>query len=212
MKRELKQFNLNHPAAIGAGSRLEVPMGATTLCPSEKAVAVFDLDGTLVETDAANTAAYQRALLQCGRGTMAGWYGRVTSHLIRELETNISESEMNVIVRKKVEAYCHELWRTHLGPAANALKCVLVNRDLFDKVVLITNSAERRTLETLRFHQLSNCFDEIVCNAGVGNKYANYFNRHDTDPAACVVWENEAGQIQSALAAGVKQENIIKVV
>ena len=34
----------------------------------ERAIAVFDLDGTLVETDAANSAAYRAALLGCGCG------------------------------------------------------------------------------------------------------------------------------------------------
>ena len=54
-------------------------------------------------------------------------------------------------------------------------------------------------------------FDEIVCNGGVGDKFANYFDSFDTDPAACVVWENEEGRIKSAIAAGVKMENIRKV-
>ena len=35
---------------------------------AEKAIAVFDLDGTLVETDAANSAAYRAALRECGCG------------------------------------------------------------------------------------------------------------------------------------------------
>lgn len=175
------------------------------------AVAVFDLDGTLVETDAANSAAYRVALRECGCGVISGLYGRITAGVIRSEIEGISDLEMNGIVRAKVDAYCHELWRTRLGPAVDALKCVLVNRKAFEKVVLVTDSAERRAMETLRFHGMAGCFDEIVCNGGVGDKFANYFENFDTDPAACVVWENEEGKIKSAIAAGIKMENIRKV-
>lgn len=174
-------------------------------------VAVFDLDGTLVKTDAANSAAYRTALCECGCGVVSGLYGRITAGAIRAAIEGISDLEMNEIVRTKVDAYCHELWRTRLGPAADALKCVLVNRKAFEKIVLVTDSAERRAIETLQFHGMADCFDEIVCNAGVGDKYMNYFKSFDTDPAACVVWENEEGKIKSAIAAGVKMENIRKV-
>lgn len=173
--------------------------------------AVFDLDGTLVETDAANSAAYRTALCECGCGVVSGLYGRITAGAIRAAIDGISDLEMNEIVRAKVDAYCHELWRTRLGAAADALNCVLINREAFNKVVLLTDGAERRAMETLRYHGLAGCFDEIVCNAGVGDKYANYFKSFDTDPAACVVWENEEGKIRSAIAAGVKMENIRKV-
>ena len=177
----------------------------------EKAVAVFDLDGTLVETDAANSAAYRDALNGVGVGNVTGLYGRITAGVIREAVAGISDLEMNESVRQKVEAYCHHLWRTRLGAAADALNCVLINREAFNKVVLLTDGAERRAMETLRYHGLAGCFDEIVCNAGVGDKYVNYFKSFDTDPAACVVWENEEGKIKSAIAAGVKIENIRKV-
>ena len=178
---------------------------------TERSIAVFDLDGTLVETDAANSAAYRTALLGCGCGAVSELYGRITAGAIRAAIDGISDLEMNEIVRTKVDAYCHELWRTRLGPAADALKCVLVNRKAFEKIVLVTDSAERRAIETLQFHGMADCFDEIVCNAGVGDKYMNYFKSFDTDPAACVVWENEEGKIKSAIAAGVKMENIRKV-
>lgn len=176
-----------------------------------KAIAVFDLDGTLVETDAANSAAYREALRGHDHGEVLGLYGRITAGMIRAAIAGISELEMNEIVRAKVDAYCHELWRTRIGAAADDLKCVLVHRNAFEKVVLLTDSAERRAMETLRFHGLAGCFDEIVCNGGVGDKYSNYFEYFDTDPAACVVWENEEGKVKSAIAAGVKIENIRKV-
>lgn len=177
----------------------------------EKTIAIFDLDGTTVETDAANSAAYLAGLESVGVMVKLGMYGRITSDIIKRGLPEISAGELNEIVRAKIEAYCHELWRTRLGPAADALKCVIMNRASFDKVVLLTQSSERRAMETLRYHGIAGCFDEIVCNGGNGNKYANYFGVYDTDPAACVVWENENEQIKSALVAGVKMENIRKV-
>ncbi len=90
-------------------------------------------------------------------------------------------------------------------------RCVLVHRSAFDKVVLLTDSSEQRAQETLARFDLARHFDEIVCNGGRGDKFANYFGAFDSDPAACAVWENEEGQIKSAIAAGVKMKNIRKV-
>ena len=178
---------------------------------SHEKIAMFDLDGTVVNTDAANFAAYRIALAKVGIKNIAGIYGRMTAEVIRSTIESVSIAEMNYIVQLKVEAYCKGLWRTRLGPAASDFKCILVNRDRFDKIVLLTNSLERRAIETLRHFGLQNYFDEIVCNGGSGDKYANYFKSFDSDAAACVVWENEEGQIMSAIAAGVKTENIRKV-
>lgn len=173
-------------------------------------IAIFDLDGTLVDTDAANAAAYGVALQHFGFAGIVGMYGRVTSDIVRNA-ANLDESELDVVVKAKIGAYCRQLGRTCLGLAVGALRYVRDNRNAFSKVVLLTDSAERRAYETLRFWSLDGCFDEIVCNAGRGDKYSNYFKNFDSDPAACVVWENENRQIKAAIAAGVKNENIRKV-
>ena len=149
-------------------------------------IAVFDLDGTLIETNAANSAAYHAAMRKNGVDVF-GVYGRITASVIRQILCNNDKSDADAIVDAKVSMFCHELWRTRLGPAANDLECVMVERTAFDKVVLLTDSSERRAMETLNYHSLAGCFDEIVCNGGQGNKYANYFNAFDSDPAACVV-------------------------
>ena len=171
-------------------------------------IAIFDLDGSLVETDEANSAACECALARFGVHRVGVLYGRITAETVRAV--GMADVDVNAIVKAKIAAYCHQLWRTQLGTAAEALQCVLVNRSAFDKVVLLTNSIERRAIETLRYYGLEHCFDEITCN-GSGDKYANYFKSFDSDPAACVVWENEEGQIMSAIAAGVKTGNIRKV-
>lgn len=176
---------------------------------TKKRIAIFDLDGSLVETDEANSAAYDIALAQNGMGNIRGLFGRITSSDVRNLGCSLDC--VNSIVKAKVSAYCHELWRTRLGPAADGLRCVIVNHDVFEKVVCLTDSAEQRAVETLRHWSLDGFFDEVVCNGGRGDKYANYFGDFDSDPAACVVWENEDRQIMSAIAAGVKMEYIRKV-
>lgn len=174
-------------------------------------IAIFDLDGTLADTDAANLSAYRVALAQVGVRNMFGLVGRVTADVVRAAMGDAATVAFDDVVRAKVKAYCRELWRASLGPASDAFHCVLVNRSMFDKVVLLSDGNERRVMETLNHFGWKNLFDELVCNGGEGNKYANYFRGFDSDPAACVVWENEDGQIKSAIAAGVKMENIRKV-
>lgn len=173
--------------------------------------AIFDMDGTLIETDAANNAAYMVAVRQTGAIGVAGFYGRITAGVIAQCVEGVRKTDVDEIVKVKVASYCKQLWLARLGAAAKDLECVLLNRECFSKVVLLTDSTERRAMETLNHFGMVGCFDEIVCNAGNGDKYMNYFNEFDTDPAASVVWENEEGKIQSAIAAGVKVENTRKV-
>lgn len=168
-------------------------------------IAIFDLDGTLVDTDAANAAAYDVALQRFGFAGIAGMYGRVSSNIVRKA-AKLRDDEMDAVIRAKVDVYRRELGLTRLAPAADALRFVLDNRNVFNKVVLLTDSTERRAYETLQHWSLDGCFDEIVCNGGCGDKYANYFKAFDSDPAACVVWENENSQIHAAIAAGVKKK------
>ena len=174
-------------------------------------IAIFDLDGTLMDTDAANAAAYQAAIGQTGIGNAFGMYGRVTSAVVRDVLGGSFADGVEAVERIKIEEYSRQLWHARLGNAADAFKCIILNRDMLDKVVLLSDGKERRVLETLWHFKVDGFFDEIVCNGGHGNKYDNYFKAFDSDPAACVVWENEEGQIKSAIAAGVKMENIRKV-
>lgn len=174
-------------------------------------IAIFDMDGTLADTNAANSASYHVAMSWAGIGNIFGLIGRVTADVVRAAMGAEANVALDDIVRMKVEAYCEELWRTRLGPAGADFRYVLMNRSMFDKVVLLSDGSERRIIETLNHFGWKNLFDEIVCNGGDGDKYANYFKSFDSDPAACVVWENEEGQIMSAIAAGVKTENIRKV-
>jgi len=174
-------------------------------------IAIFDMDGTLANTDSANLAAYRAAMVRVGVRNISGLVGRVTADVVCAAMGDEAGVALDDILRRKVETYCGELWRASMGPASEDFRCVLLNRNSFDKVVLLSDGGERRVMETLNHFGWIGLFDEIVYNGGKGDKYANYFRNFDSDPAACVVWENEDGQIMSAIAAGVKMENIRKV-
>ena len=172
-------------------------------------IAVFDLDGTIVETDDAVNASYACAFERVGLGIKVA--GRLMMGVVRQHLPRISNAELAVLAHLKDESYAKQLCRSLLGPAATALRKIVNGTSPFGKLVLLTDSKERRAMETLRHHGLLGFFDEIVCNGGQGDKYANYFKNYDSDPAACVVWENESEKIKSAIAAGVKAENARKV-
>lgn len=144
---------------------------------------VFDLDNTLVRTDAANTAAYRSALLRVGFDTIA-YGGRIMFSVVRMLFPEMSTSDHMNIVRFKEDAYARFLPLTKPGAALRFFRNVYANRRSFAKIVLLTDAKERRARETLRAYGLETCFDELVCNGGRGDKYANYFATHDTDPPA----------------------------
>lgn len=177
---------------------------------NSKDVAVFDLDNTLVRTDAANTAAYRFALMRMGCD-VGSYAGRITSSVVRMLFPDMTDSELADVIRLKEAAYGRFLSLTREGAALGTLRAICGKRRAFAKVVLLTDARERRALETLRHHGLDSCFDEIVCNGGMGDKCANYFSAHDADPRRCHVWDDDAANVASAFASGVPIHNIRKV-
>ena len=98
-------------------------------------IAIFDLAGTRVDTDAANAAAYDVAFQRFGFARLDGSYGRVSSNIVRKA-AKLRDDEMDAVIRAKVDAYCRQLGRTCLGTAVGALRYVRDNRNAFSKVVL----------------------------------------------------------------------------
>ena len=186
-------------------------IAAFRIAHAARPVVLFDLDGTLVETDAANTAAYRAALAARGQVLHVPAGVRVTGGMVRAALPSLTAEDLRVLSSAKAAAYARGLDLTRLGPACGDLRRVLRNRDRFARVVLLTESNARRAWETLRHHGLAGCFDEVVCNGGHGDKYANYFATHAVDPADCFAWENESGKVQSAQEAGIDIEHIRKV-
>ena len=74
---------------------------------TKKRIAVFDLDGSLVRTDEANSAAYEYALARIGIQGVCGLYGRITADTIRE--AGLDDGDVDGVVKAKVDAYCSEL-------------------------------------------------------------------------------------------------------
>ena len=186
-------------------------IAAFRIAHAARPVVLFDLDGTLVETDAANTAAYGAALAAWGQVLRVPAGVRVTGGMVRAVLPSLTAEDLRVLSSAKAAAYARGLDLTRLGPACGDLRRVLRNRDRFARIVLLTESNARRAWETLRHHGLAGCFDEVVCNGGHGDKYANYFATHAVDPADCFAWENESGKVQSAQGAGIDIEHIRKV-
>ena len=184
---------------------------AFRIAHAARPVVLFDLDGTLVEPDAANTAAYRAALAAWGQVLRVPAGVRVTGGMVRAALPSLTAEDLRVLSSAKAAAYARGLDLTRLGPACGDLRRVLRNRDRFARIVLLTESNARRAWETLRHHGLAGCFDEVVCNGGHGDKYANYFATHAVDPADCFARENESGKVQSAQGAGIDIEHIRKV-
>lgn len=177
-----------------------------------KLVAIFDLDGTLVKTDKINSAAYRSALENLGLDNQElREERRITEQKIISVYPNLTMKQKTKISAAKRKAYCNLLWKSELGPAAEALRMVLKNRETFTKIVLLTDAKACRALETLKYYDMDSCFDEIVCNEGDGDKYMNYFKLHSTNPAVTLVWEDDDEAIEKAISAGVKIRNIRKV-
>ena len=116
-------------------------------------VFIFDMDGTLVNTDIANRMAYQQAAKNVCQCSLFNVVGRMTRDSLRY--SRLSPEEETLVVEEKQRIYPKYLDKTLLLPAGKLLK------DLHDEgctTILATKANKQRALQTLQYHHLDNCF------------------------------------------------------
>ena len=169
------------------------------------AIHIFDLDGTLAETDRANNAAYRVAAATFGRKLRVWESARVTRQALTFLIPEAGLDELNAISYVKQDLFNQFLSLTRVSPSVwqNVVSGV-VN-------VVVSNANVSRVSSILRYHEIASSFDQVFCNPGSGNKYAFCLARLGADPCDVSVWENEVGQAALAVQAGIRPERIVLI-
>lgn len=173
-------------------------------------VVVFDLDGTLIESDLANFLSYEAALIKFARPYPQLTFDpktRMTREIVKDVIKENCETKLAKIVLEKDRLYKNYLHKTKLNiEIANILiQCI------GKQVVLTTNSRKERADSLLEYHGLFGHFTRKYYkeNIYLNNKYQQIFDNYDGK--SIVIFENEANEIEAAVSAGAEPENIILV-
>lgn len=175
---------------------------------------LFDLDGTLINTDYANYLSYKKAIEQITKSRFHLSFDpskRFTRDVIRKLIPDLSKDEHKKIIKMKEILYVDYLHKTKL----NRTIVNLLYKYSTKKNVLVTNSCQERAVMLLRHHGIIDNFSHCIyrqINAKKSNinkfKYALTTLQIHSD--SVFVFENEESEINAAIIAGIPNENIFK--
>lgn len=183
------------------------------LAKAERAeVIVFDLDGTLVDSDHANFLAYKDAVMcvlsekiemDLTQGT------RITREVLKELIPGITEKQVENISSLKERIYHKYISETKV----NQQLIEIVVHSQGKEVVLATNSRRCRAEMLLNHHGLIKNFSRKIYRGTVypSDKYMRLMIAMPKGRMSILVFENDDKDIESAIACGIGVDQIIDV-
>jgi len=171
---------------------------------------LVDLDGTLVETNEANRAAYSEALRPHGITIDERWWkanavGRHWSGFLPLLLPNAERVELQAIAARKTEIYPEFLDKTVINKPLVAW--IVASRPAL-RTALVTTASRTSATAVLRCHGLSDLFDETVCGDEVTapkpapEAYDVAARRLGVSAGACLVVEDSEVGAAAAKAFG----------
>lgn len=178
-------------------------------------VLFFDMDGTLVDTNYANFLLYTRAIQQLIQSNIDFTYDpneRFTREVLKKVIPNLSEPDFKKIIQLKNKLYIEHLPETKLN---DLVAKILKKFSKTNETILITNCRKERALITLEYYGLADKFSHklyrLKTNSKKNNKYEYALISLQIPSTSVVVFENEKSEINTAILAGIPDENIISI-
>jgi HAD superfamily hydrolase (TIGR01509 family) len=179
---------------------------------------LFDLDGTLAETDSLHLPTWVDVLRPYGIEVDEAFYkenisGRSTGEIVRELLPDLPKDEGREIGDAK-EANFRER-AGELEPLPGLLDFLRKATERALKTALVTNAPEENVEAILLALELGEYFDELVLSDEVGRvkpdpePYRVALDRLGVSPEEAVAFEDSTSGISSAVGAGVPTVGIV---
>ena len=172
----------------------------------EDYLVVFDLDGTLIDTDRSNNMAYKQAVSDVIHKQISLDGMRITRETIQSL-LDIDEQTMFKIVTRKELLFSNYLHLTSPLPGLFLLRYLNGPR-----IVLLTNARRNRAEMVLRYYHVLTLFDKRHYKEDYsGNsKFEYLIKTYNDNPNKIILFENESNMIQDAIRNGIPKKNIFK--
>jgi HAD superfamily hydrolase (TIGR01509 family) len=173
---------------------------------------LFDLDGTLAETDSLHLPTWLDVLRPYGIEVDEGFYrerisGRSNSKIVEELLPDLSAEEGRKLADTK-EASFRE--RAHeLEPLPGLLDFLQEGKSRNLSLALVTNAPEENVEAILLALELGEYFDEVVLSEEVGPvkpdpaPYKAALEKLGVTPEEALAFEDSTSGIASSVAAGI---------
>lgn len=173
---------------------------------------LFDLDGTLAETDSLHLPTWVDALLPHGIEVDEAFYrenisGRANAEIVEDLLPNISARAGREIVETKEASFRERAGE--LEPLPGLLDFLESVKELGTRTGLVTNAPRENVVAVLRALRLEDFFDAVVPSEEVRagkpdpEPYLTALERLGADPADAVTFEDSVSGIASAVGAGI---------
>ena len=177
-------------------------------------VLLFDLDGTLVETDEANNLAYLMAINEImGLNFGVNSIFRITREKLSCLLPQASKEELNKIILHKEKYFSKFLNYTRVNVE---LFEVLKRFKAQNRLILITRSKRERALVVLKHHGLLDYFQSTICQCQDSSlewksKIPELLENEYHNLQDLFLFENEEAERLDALKNGLKSNQVIIV-
>lgn len=166
-------------------------------------IVVFDLDGTLVDTDEANSLAYQKAIRDI-IGEHISIDRRITRESLKKM-FKIDSGTIGRIISRKESLFVNYLDKTIPLPAlslAQYLTCV--------NEVLLTSARRGRAMSVLEYHHAKSFFSSMYFKEDYGEmtKFEYLRIRLSMNLSNIILFENDQDMIKEAIEQGIPARNI----
>lgn len=210
-----KNSNMNMSATITTCNNIyKIESNALYQTISKADVLMFDMDGTLIDTNYANYLSYTHAVQRLAKSNINFCYDpnvRFTREQLLKVIPTLSNIEYETITTLKNDLYVNYLYETKINEPITEL---LENYSRTKEIVLVTNSRKDRACITLKYHGLLdkfNCMFYQQDDSKIKNKYEYAITAMQINPASVVVFENETAEVYAAKLAGIPNGNIIHI-
>ena len=178
---------------------------------------LYDLDGTLVNTDPLHFQVWQAMLQDVGLAIDAAFYqtrisGRLNPAIVKDLLPHLSVEEQQTFVEQKEARFREQA--PELTPLGGLIEVIHWAEQQGLKQGVVTNAPTENVYHMLKALHLEDRFDQVVISEvlGVGKPdpapYTHALKQFNLLPQQAIAFEDSPSGIRSAVAAGINTVGI----